>query len=263
MRAGDGTHLILGYRQPYQVTDLGPEIHLLPREARGLGHGRDLDVYSRVRAPPFRQRAGAAQPLNVAAQRGEVPGEGALGGQFRGRARDRRPVVADVSQFVQGQQPEGALEMRRVRLCGRAHEGSPAAPAPGLHQTHRPERRQGVAQRNRRDAKLAREMALRRQALTIEEQPQPYRLGEPPDHGIRATARIKGGEQRARADGRHGGGCHGCSLPGSGPWLRSLAPVLGSGPWLRPGPRGGLRRGQRAGHGSEPVVCRILDSLNI
>jgi hypothetical protein len=62
-------------------------------------------------------------------EHGDVGGQRALGGQPGGGAGDRRPVVADIAQFVQGQKPERALQPVSV-VGGAAAARSSAPPRP-------------------------------------------------------------------------------------------------------------------------------------
>jgi hypothetical protein len=107
---------------------------------------------------PLGQRGRAAQPRHVLAQRVHVAVPRALAGQPGRRAGHRRPVVADVLQLVQGQQPELGLQVPGLSLVRGPDEGAALPPAAGLHQAHVPEHGQRLAQgdRGHADTVLAR-----------------------------------------------------------------------------------------------------------
>src|SRR5260370_1248803 len=81
-------------RQAYQVTDLGPQVHLLAGEPGRLGGRGDLDVQPRVGAPAVGQGGRPAEPFGMLPEHGDVGGQRALGGQPGGGAGDRRPAAA-------------------------------------------------------------------------------------------------------------------------------------------------------------------------
>ena len=124
--------LRVGHGQPDQVTDRGPQRHLLSGQPRRLRGRRNLDVDARVGAPAIGQGARRVQPLEVLAQRLHLAGKGALRGEPRRGARDRRAVVTDVAQLVQSVAAQGKLEAGRRVLAGNPDERPAAAPAARL-----------------------------------------------------------------------------------------------------------------------------------
>ena len=145
------------------------------------------------------------QPPGVLTKRGDVPVQGALRGQFGRRAGHRCPVVADVLQFVHGQQPQHRLDLHGLGIVRRPDERPARAAAPRLDQAQVPEHGQCLAKGHRGYPELAGQLAFRGQPLTIQEQPEGDGLGEPPGHGFGPAARVQRREERASPDGRERG----------------------------------------------------------
>ena len=193
--------LRLAHGQPDEIADRRPQLHLLAHQTRGLRRRGDLDVDARVGAAAVGQRGRGAQALEVLAQGLDLALERALRGEPGARSGDRAAVVADVAQLVQRAVAQRELEARAVLLARGAHERSAAAAAAGLHEPERAQRGEAVAQRADRDAELAGEVGLGRQALAVEQQPEGDRVDQPLRDRLGAPA-VERHEERARAHGR-------------------------------------------------------------
>ena len=165
-----------------------------PRGPRRLG---DPEVEEDVRAAVDREVGLAAHRLDLDAQRLEVFGAGALGGEHGRADLDRDAVVEQLAPVAVAELDAAALGER-----GRLGHERPAAAAALRHQVAAlRQRHQRLPQRRARDAELVGELALGRQAVTGPEQAEPDRRAQALDRLLEGRRRLDRLENRRNSRG--------------------------------------------------------------